>query len=294
MSECPICKSHNCIIKDERNGKDSKEVVCEICGKYQISNTAEVTFSNKGRDLFLSYCIFQHNLHQKKPLVINTLSENTLKEYYTFPLNYKETIIKILEFIKEKEPNGFALCSENYHLFGIDTDVAMKRFITRSEDEAIFRYGLTLNDGGRYLELTAKSIKMLDSNGILSKTVFIAMSFNSELMSVYEQAIKPAIEYFGYKAERIDEVSFNDAIFDNIKEKINQCGFMIADFTDNKHGVYLEAGMGLALDKPVIFTCRDIEIDNIHFDTQHFNYIRWSDIEDFKQKLTERIQNIII
>ncbi len=294
MCECPVCKSNNCQVIEERNGIDSKVVECDICGKYQISGTAELSFSNKGRNNFLSYCIFTHYLHQKTPLVIDTYSENSLKEYYKFPLKYDDSIIKILEYIKEKDLDGFSLDSGNCHLFGLESEVTMKRFIKRSEAEDMFSYNPKFADDSGFLELTAKSIKMLDSNGILSKTVFIAMSFNPDLMSVYEQAIKPAIEYLGYKAKRIDKVPFNDAIFDNIKENINHCGFMIADFTDNKHGVYLEAGMGLALNKKVIFSCRYDEIDNIHFYTKHFNYIRWNDIEDYKRKLIERIKSTIV
>jgi len=40
-----------------------------------------------------------------------------------------------------------------------------------------------------------------------------------------------------------------------------------------------------ALKKEVIFTCKDTEIKEVHFDTNHFNYIFWKDEEDLKERL---------
>jgi hypothetical protein len=48
---------------------------------------------------------------------------------------------------------------------------------------------------------------------------------------------------------------------------------MVADFTGHRGGVYFEAGDGLGLGIPAIWTCRYDELKKSHFDMRQFNYI---------------------
>ena len=54
---------------------------------------------------------------------------------------------------------------------------------------------------------------------------------------------------------------------------------MIADFTHGDSGargsVYYEVGLAEGLNLPVIFTCRQDQIDDLHFDTNHFLHLSW-------------------
>ena len=58
--------------------------------------------------------------------------------------------------------------------------------------------------------------------------------------------------------------------------------FVITDFTQltnfigARGSVYYEAGFAHGLDIPVIFTCRNDQIDDLHFDTNHFLHLSWS------------------
>jgi len=48
-----------------------------------------------------------------------------------------------------------------------------------------------------------------------------------------------------------------------------------------------------ALKKEVIFICRDTEIKEVHFDTNHFNHIFWKDEIDLKERLIKMISESI-
>ncbi len=133
----------------------------------------------------------------------------------------------------------------------------------------------------------------LQENGTQSRNCFIAMSFNeSEEVKAIRSTIKDAIIECGYKPILIDEehvdsdITINDAIISCIKKS----KFLIGDFTEQKHGVYFEAGYALGLKKPVIYTCHEDYFRNSHFDTNHYPHIIYSDLSKFKQQLVDKIQ----
>jgi hypothetical protein len=93
---------------------------------------------------------------------------------------------------------------------------------------------------------------------------FVAMSFDKDLDEVYETGIRAAIEAdCGFQAHRMDRVHHDEQITVKMLVDIRRAEFMAADFTGHKSGVYFEAGFAAALDKKVIWTCRDGE-DSTH------------------------------
>ena len=40
----------------------------------------------------------------------------------------------------------------------------------------------------------------------------------------------------------------------------------------------------------MIWTCRDTDIDDVHFDTRQYNHIVWKDAADLKKRLADRIE----
>lgn len=124
--------------------------------------------------------------------------------------------------------------------------------------------------------------------------VFVAMSFNPELNSVWENAIRPAIKDAGYTAYRIDKEPHNERIDAKIMAEIKNSRFIVADFTENKHGVYFEAGYALGLGIPVLWCVKEgKDLDEVRFDTRQYNHIAWKDEKDLKEKLFDFICAII-
>ena len=122
------------------------------------------------------------------------------------------------------------------------------------------------------------------------------MWFNESMKGVYEQAIEPAIREAGYKPMRIDRHDHINKIDDEIVAEIRRSRFVVADFTSQsgdqpRGGVYYEAGFAHGLNLPVIFTCREDLIEEIHFDTRQYNHLGWeeADLRKFQTELTQRI-----
>jgi len=132
-----------------------------------------------------------------------------------------------------------------------------------------------------------------------SAQAFVAMWFDESMNDIYNQAIAPAIKEAGYKPLRIDRKQHNNKIDDEIIAEIRRSRFLVSDFTYGKKGmrggVYYEAGFAHGLGIPVIFTCKNDDGVELHFDTRQYNHILWreKEIEKFKKELSDRISATI-
>ncbi|MGA7339480.1 MAG: hypothetical protein WBE72_21280 [Terracidiphilus sp.] len=132
-------------------------------------------------------------------------------------------------------------------------------------------------------------LQQIQSSGRSSEVEFVAMSFSSEQIPVWLQAIKPGIEDAGYRPFRVDQNEHNRRIDDEIIAGVRRCRFLVADFTGQKNGVYFEAGMALGLGRNVVWMCNHSDKDHLHFDTRQFNHILYDDLIQARIALTNRI-----
>jgi len=123
-----------------------------------------------------------------------------------------------------------------------------------------------------------------------SSQAFVAMWFDSTLDAVYEDGFKPALEKTGFKPIRIDLVPHDEYIPLRILAEIRRSGLLVADLTENRGGVYFEAGFAMGLGTRVIWTCRKDAMNDVHFDTRQFPHILWEQPSDLKEKLINRIE----
>ena len=162
---------------------------------------------------------------------------------------------------------------------------------------AWLQYSLTADElltrSGDDFQLTMKgweTVNPIGRNGTAGLG-FVAMSFDVALNDAYDRGIRAAIEDdCKLAAYRVDRQPHNDKIDDRILAGIRRAQFVVADFTLQRPGVYFEAGFGLALGRIVIWTCRDDDFGNLHFDTRQYNHIKWSTPEDLREKLADRIR----
>ena len=92
---------------------------------------------------------------------------------------------------------------------------------------------------------------------------------------------------------RMDLKEHNQKICDAIIAEIRRSRFLVADFTGHRGGVYFEAGYALGLGIPVIWTCREDELADTHFDTRQYNHVVWKNEKDLFEKLKRRIEATI-
>jgi len=144
-------------------------------------------------------------------------------------------------------------------------------------------FSITFKGLNYLLELTEK--------GNLSKKCFVAMSFDSTMKDTRE-AIKLAILENDFEPIIIDEqlVESSQTINDAIISAIKGCKFCIADFSQQKDGVYFESGFAVGLGKPVIYSCSEEWFTKSHFDTNHFPHIIYTSNSDLTKKLDMKIK----
>ncbi len=128
-------------------------------------------------------------------------------------------------------------------------------------------------------------------NGKNSNNCFIAMSFGDGMTEI-RTAIREAVSDTGFNPLLIDEIhveseqTINDGIIANIKKS----RFCIADFTQQKDGVYFEAGFALGRGLKVIYTCNEKDFKETHFDTNHFPHIIYNTPDELKKRLIDKIE----
>ncbi len=130
-------------------------------------------------------------------------------------------------------------------------------------------------------------------NNDISKNCFVAMSFDESRDDHYTLAIKPAIENNGYTPKRVDKEFHNEKIDTKIISDIEISKFLIVDYTHHKNGAYYEAGYAKGLGLNVIQCCDVCDFDNLHFDIQSINTIKYTNITDLRTQLESYIKEII-
>ena len=137
----------------------------------------------------------------------------------------------------------------------------------------------------------------LERSSLDSSKAFVAMWFDDSMTELWENGIRAAIVDAGYQAMRVDQKEHVNKIDDEIIAEIRRSRFVVADFTHgsdgSRGGVYYEAGFAHGLDLPVIFTCRQDVLGQVHFDTRQYNHIVWKTPEELRDKLSKRIAAVI-
>ena len=116
------------------------------------------------------------------------------------------------------------------------------------------------------------------------------MSFKKETAEI-RSAIKKALDLTGFIPILIDEqnVDSDKTINDEIIANLKRCKFCIADFTFHSMGVYFESGHALGQGKKVIYTCREDEFANAHFDIRPLQHIIYETTEQLTKDLVNKI-----
>jgi hypothetical protein len=136
--------------------------------------------------------------------------------------------------------------------------------------------------------------KLTRGTSLPENPVFVAMWFGgaiekSNMDKAFRKGIQPAIERAGYRVTRVDLAEHNDWIMDKVLGDIRLAPFMVADFTENRNGVYFETGFARGLGIPVIHTCHEEHLDKAHFDTKQLNHVLWKTPDELEERLYNRV-----
>jgi hypothetical protein len=287
-SECLICKSS---VPDYQwnHPEPGARIKCALCGEYRLSERLAQDLHYALPDSYIYSAIIREHYEQGIILWIENLEE--LKNSVVIPKNPLDAIDRILlyhmnkinsadQYIQFKEtdyPIAYAKNSEEYGYLFVN---AVKLGYIERIGQRNYRIDI---DGWKHLsKISQKELK--------PNQAFVAMWFNEDLNGVWENGLKAALEQTNYVPIRIDRTEHNDKIDDRIIAEIRKSGLLVADFTGQRGGVYFEAGFALGLGIPVIWTCRDTDVEKLHFDTRQYNHIVWTESSDLREKLINRIE----
>ncbi|MEL3892533.1 hypothetical protein V6B08_19810 [Ferrovibrio sp. MS7] len=159
---------------------------------------------------------------------------------------------------------------------------------------------VTIQAGGTLLDTTIgvtpkgfSRVEELRAKVPASDQGFVAMWFGDAVAEAFTAGIAPALLDAGYRAFRVDQKEHVNKIDDEIIMQIRRSKFVVADFTGHRGGVYFESGFAMGLGLPVIWTCREDAMGDLHFDIRQYNTISWQAPADLRAKLSRRVEAVV-
>jgi hypothetical protein len=287
-NQCLICKS--LVPAYQWNYPEpGARIKCAVCGEYRLSERLAQDLHYALPNGYIYSAIIREHFEQGIILWVENLQE--LKDSVVVPKNPLDSIDRILLYVMNKTKSA----SEVIQFKETDYPIAY----AKNYDEFLYLFqkakalGYLEDFSGPNLRLDLKGWKHLSEisqKELKPNQAFVAMWFHNDLNEVWENGLKAALEQTNYIPIRIDRTEHNEKIDDRIIAEIRKSGLLVADFTGQRGGVYFEAGFALGLGIPVIWTCRDSDVEKLHFDTRQYNHIVWSDSADLRVKLINRIE----
>lgn len=303
---CPVCK-HSQGVETHLINHPMARYQCPVCGEYVMPRFVPEVHGDKSPNRKLSAWIREQNERREqvaftKEGMIKTIvasvpdyrpsekqvkllkaierrsgypgQEATLKLDFDFPLAYAKDSDEFSFYLQALKERGLISLKAQDHADILDYMFDATRSVKVTPD------------GWDYLDRHASDLEMKTQG-------FVAMSFSDEMRPMWTDAIEPAIRHAGYTAYRVGEEPHSDNIIFRIMAEIKNSRFVVADVTEQKNGVYFEAGYALGLGLPVIWCVRKDDAKNVHFDTAQYNQIRWKSPQELQEGLFDYICAII-
>ena len=299
MEECPVCSQQ--IQYSQIGTRDAYAVTCPRCGIYNLTRTALVNLRNthfSEREI----ANISGWLHDNSIFEITSYNIENLKRLNT--PSFHERADKILEHIETETDFAGQFLDANPSWLGAGwcvNEAEFKElilFLQETKRVERIRHAGTLDVKPLTLKIIPSGwahLETLKKTNSDKKQCFVAMWFSEEMEGIYNNVISAAIIDAGYFPHRVDQREHNDKIDDEIISQIRKSRFVLADFTGHRGGVYFEAGFAKGLGLEVFWSCREDDIEDLHFDIRQYNCITWQqdNLEKFKSKITNRVEAVL-
>lgn len=288
VGRCPICDGSKTQFLDP-DGHSTKGK-CERCGNFSVTNSIIHRLKTLTPEVRAGLSGWAHDQ--------NDLGAKAQIDSY----NLDTLIARPIPLVDERASRLLSLAAKKQRRLGAKCKLPMPESLAVTYSVNVYdlrQLILYLKEQG-FIEFISLDDMQVTVRGFavaerLAQTVtvssqgFVAMWFNPDLREAYSLGFSVGISNAGYVPLRIDLTEHNRKIDDEIIAQIKRSRFVVADFTGHRGGVYFEAGYALGRDMPVIWTCRNDYLDELHFDVRQFNCIGW----DLPHELAERLQNRI-
>lgn len=296
---CPICKLEDTVVEQGFKYSDQATINCQRCKIFTITITAQDMAETREYSPKLSAWVRDRNEQHAEVPVINSRSIDEIQAGLP-DKNPREKQIILLQNIERKTeypgksvqidpefdiPLAWASAQEEFmHYINSLIERGLLKNLGKSGlpfhqnevGEPIYERPLAFSvaitaDGWDYREKLERHIEERTQ-------AFVAMSFSEDLKPIWEGPIYRAITKAGYKPYRVDAEPHIDRIDAKIISEIKNSRFVVADVTEQKLGVYFEAGYAIGLGLPVLWSVRKDNLENVHFDTRQYNHIKGKEV----------------
>lgn len=296
--KCLFC--NNIINPTLLNQKDIFEYNCNCCKKVLVTLEAARLIPGNFPDGYKISYYLRNRFENNATLTVITQEslKEIIKDFPNRPLYFK--IDKFLLYLAKKSDSVGKIFEINflydYSIVGCKSSEELIFILKHMKANGLLDYLQFITNEMCSLILSISAwnrIDEIEKRKIESNQGFVAMWFDKSMDTIYTNAIKPAIKDSEFEPFRIDSKEHNNKICDEIIIEIRRSKFLVADVTQLRGGIYFEAGYALGLGLPVIWTCREDKINDVHFDTRQYNHIVWKDEKDLYEQLKKRIQATI-
>lgn len=298
--KCVICKLEDRSV-EQGSGADGYSVKCPRCGKYSISGTAYAVAQAQDSDFRLSAWIRSHEMMGSVPSLNSYTFQDAVVGLPRQGVSQRQTaFLQALEARSQFAGAWVHIVPEYDFTLAMCERVEELNFLVR----ALLQRNLVVlkgdvdpsSDFSWELSITALGWTFLEERArtnLGSVQCFVAMSFSDAMRSAWTQAISPAVSSAGWQPYRVDSHPHNERIDAKIVAEIRASRFLVVDVTEQKTGVYFEAGLAQGIGIPVIWSVRSDDLGNVHFDTRQFHHIVWHDEQQLQEQLQDSIAAII-
>jgi hypothetical protein len=168
-----------------------------------------------------------------------------------------------------------------------EQDVFLKKYSQRVSKEDFEVLDQYTDD----IEQLAQDVLSLCENLMISKDVFVVMSFKQEYDDLFD-AYYVVCDENGFQATRTDLVPSLERITPRILDGIKHSAFVIADVTEKSLNVFYEIGLAEGIGRPLIITAKNGT--ELPFDIKDTPIVFWSTLKELKERLRPIISDIKI
>lgn len=303
---CPICGE---TLTGITTNNDLKQFICPFCGEFIIKGDG---FLGPKECASIYYFLTQVKTYGETPTIVRENEYSDINRYVVtmdeilnlYPKDIDDRINKVLQNIAKLIPHiGQTFCLDVLNIrklspvFFVDINysnsntsnqiqeileiLCVNGLLKSKKDSVKYYYTLSLEGWRKVQELQRNE----------TGQVFIAMWFDPKMDKAKKSIIR-SITDSGYIHKIISDKEYTGLIVPEILSEIERSRFVIADFTENRGGVYYEAGYAEGLKKTVIYTCNK-KFFEVHFDIRQENFILWDTPEDLYKRLYKRIDAVV-
>lgn len=295
ITQCCICQKG--VVDSHFNSAADKAVIsCRQCGNFSMDGnlTREIVCSSVTDRHLYAGAIRELNELGVQPYIDRLETVLGLVRVPRNPIEMMDRILLSLQNTLKKAGESRSFEESDYPV-RYATDYNEFCYLIRKMREC--GYLNNTGSGGMDCQIEIpgwRRLTELDHIRPRPRQAFVAMRFHADMDDAWEKGIRPALEENGFEPLRVDRKEHDGKIDDLIISEIRQSGLLVADFTMQSQGVYFEAGFAMGLGIHVIRCCRDSEDETkkLHFDTRQYNHIFWTDPDDLRKKLSNRIRAI--